>query len=69
VAPQALLCDAGVRVRAWAELPDLDGRRRVEIGTFPTKWAAEQACERHAAALRAERGEETGIVKHSTGWR
>jgi hypothetical protein len=37
-------------VLAWCEVRDLDGRRRVEIGSFPSVALARVACERDAAA-------------------
>jgi hypothetical protein len=44
-------------VLAWAELRDLDGRRRVEIGSFPSVALARAACERDAQ-LRCRRDRE-----------
>ena len=38
-------------VIAWGDLRDLGGRRRVDIGSFPTVALARAACERHAAAV------------------
>lgn len=36
---------------AWAEIRDVGGARRVEVGSFPSVAAARAACERHAAGL------------------
>ena len=35
-------------VLAWAEVRDLDGRHRVDIGSFPSVALAQAACERDA---------------------
>jgi hypothetical protein len=37
-------------VLAWAEVRDVSGGRRVDIGSFPTVSAAKAACDLHAAA-------------------
>ena len=44
-------------VIVWAELRDLDGRRRVEIGSFRSVGEARAACEREAQ-LRCRRDSE-----------
>ncbi len=49
-------------VLAHAELRDLDGRRRVEIGSFATVETAKAGCERHAQALYRREGTERGPV-------
>lgn len=46
-------------MQAHAELRDIGGRRRIEIGSFPSVEAAKAACQRHAQALyRRDGGEE-----------
>ncbi len=48
-------------MQAHAELRDLDGRRRVEIGSFATVETAKAGCERHAQALyRRDDGADRG---------
>jgi hypothetical protein len=51
----------GREVLAWCELRELGGRRRVEVGSYPSVQAAREACERHAAGLLAERGERVPV--------
>jgi hypothetical protein len=52
----------GHEVIAWAEVRDLDGRRRVEIGVFRTVAAARAACEVDAQRRCRRDGEERGRV-------
>ena len=40
----------GREVLAWCEPRDVSGRRRCDIGSYPTVAAAKAACELHAAA-------------------
>ena len=48
-------------VLAHAELRDVGGRRRIEIGSFATVSAARAACELHAAALCRREDERPAI--------
>jgi hypothetical protein len=41
----------GPEILAWAELADISGGRRCELGSFGSVSAAKAACELHAAAL------------------
>ena len=47
---------------AWGELRDLDGRRRVDIGSFASVALARAACERDAVARCRREREERGPV-------
>jgi hypothetical protein len=55
------------KVFAWAEVRDVGGRCRVEIGTFATVAAAQVACERDAAVRCRGESEERGPVSVAIG--
>jgi hypothetical protein len=54
----------GREVLAHAELRDVGGRRRIEIGSYPSVALARAACERDAQhrLRRQDQGEEPGAV-------
>jgi hypothetical protein len=54
-------CDRHEAV-AWAELCDVDGRRRAEVGSFRSVAEARAACERDAVARCRREREERGPV-------